>query len=106
MALAQVLGSVPIVSAVGGLREQVDHDRTGLLLPPGAGVSEWIEALRHLEESERRREMGALARHQRLRDHRRFRESLLELTGTTSPAGDLSEEDARVERLVASSAGG
>ncbi len=75
VALAQVLGSVPVVSAVGGLPEQVRDGITGVLVPPGSGVERWRDALRGLEDAGWRAEMAANARDQRWRDHQRFKEA-------------------------------
>ena len=52
--LAQALGSVPIASAVGGLPEQIEDGRTGILLPQGADVDAWRAALASLDDSARR----------------------------------------------------
>lgn len=46
--LGQVLGAVPVVSAVGGIPEQIDDGVDGLLIRPEADVSAWREALRRL----------------------------------------------------------
>ena len=43
--LAQSLGTVPIATAVGGLVEQIDPGRDGILLAPGAGLVAWRHAL-------------------------------------------------------------
>lgn len=51
--LAQALGSVPIANAVGGLSEQISDGRTGILLPPNAGVGAWQDALSSLDEPTR-----------------------------------------------------
>jgi glycosyltransferase involved in cell wall biosynthesis len=49
--LAQALGAPPITTAVGGIPEQVEHGRTGLLLPPGTPPEEWVKALVASQES-------------------------------------------------------
>lgn len=46
--LAQALGVPPIASAVGGIPEQIDHERTGLLVAPSASSAEWARLLRDL----------------------------------------------------------
>ena len=50
VALSQHLGTVPVASAVGGIAEQIDDGRTGILLPAAAPVGAWIDALRSLED--------------------------------------------------------
>ena len=60
--LAQACGSVVIASAVGGIPEQVEDGVTGLLLPGGAGVDEWTEALKLLDEPGRREAIVERAR--------------------------------------------
>jgi glycosyltransferase involved in cell wall biosynthesis len=77
--LAQALGSVPVVSAVGGIPEQVTDGQDGVLLPPGAPVGAWRAALRDLEDDDRRRTLAA-AGTARLRDqHQRFATAVAEL---------------------------
>lgn len=51
--LAQALGSVPIATAVGGLPEQIEDGKTGILLPPGAPAERWCEALTSLDATTR-----------------------------------------------------
>jgi glycosyltransferase involved in cell wall biosynthesis len=43
--LAQSLGVVPVVTAVGGLREQITHGVDGILLAPDAPLRSWSVAL-------------------------------------------------------------
>lgn len=100
VALAQVLGSVPVVPAVGGLSEQVDDDRNGLVVPRGGSIATWAAALRRLKDPVRRREMSMLAQAQRLGDHRRFRAAILELTGSTMSEAIRTASDERIERLA------
>jgi glycosyltransferase involved in cell wall biosynthesis len=57
--LAQALGSVPVVTGVGGIPEQVTDGRDGLLLAPGADAACWRAALHRLDDADHRR---ALAR--------------------------------------------
>jgi glycosyltransferase involved in cell wall biosynthesis len=47
--LAQACGSVPIASAIGGIAEQIEDGRTGVLLAPGAPVDEWVRVLAALD---------------------------------------------------------
>lgn len=60
--LAATLGTPVVATAVGGLPDQVDHDRTGLLVPPRDpdALAEAIVAL--LRDPERRRRLAAGAR--------------------------------------------
>lgn len=74
--LAQALGSIPVVSAVGGLIEQVDHGRTGLLIPAGAGTSSWREALETLADEQERRELADRASAAVWAAHRQFSERI------------------------------
>jgi glycosyltransferase involved in cell wall biosynthesis len=46
--LGQVLGAVPVVSAVGGIPEQVTDGVDGILVHAGAGVDAWSVALERL----------------------------------------------------------
>lgn len=48
VALAQVLGCVPIASAVGGIPEQITDRVTGLLIPKSAPIDAWTEAIEFL----------------------------------------------------------
>ncbi len=57
--LAQAMGTVPIVHAVGGLPEQVRDGVDGLVLPLDSGVAGWKRALAGLQSSERRLELTA-----------------------------------------------
>lgn len=54
--LAQSAGALPMVSAVGGIPEQVDAEDDGVLMAPGASAQEWADALcqqlRRVEEDE------------------------------------------------------
>jgi glycosyltransferase involved in cell wall biosynthesis len=59
--LAQVVGSVVVASKVGGLPEQVDDGRSGILLPVGAGPSAWREVLEDLSDDGRRRALADVA---------------------------------------------
>lgn len=70
--LAQALGSVPIATAVGGLVEQIEDGRTGLLLPPDAPLSAWRQALERLSDEPERRTLAAEAAVHAWEQHRRF----------------------------------
>ncbi len=59
---AMAFGKVMVVSNVGGMPDLVDHNRTGLLVPPGDARA-LAEAMRVLlEDAEMRRTMGEAAR--------------------------------------------
>jgi glycosyltransferase involved in cell wall biosynthesis len=70
--LAQSLGVVPVATAVGGLPEQIEHGVDGLLLPPGATLTDWRDALTHL--GEHHAVMADAARRRAERADARFRE--------------------------------
>lgn len=70
--LSQALGAVPIASAVGGLPEQIEHGVTGLLLPPGASVASWIEAIESCAIEDFRARIVAAARAKIASDHVAF----------------------------------
>lgn len=72
VALAQVCGTVPVASAVDGVTEQIVHGRTGLLLPPGAGIPVWQDALRTLRDDDVRAELKAGARAAAWANHAEF----------------------------------
>jgi glycosyltransferase involved in cell wall biosynthesis len=48
--LAQLLGAPPIVTAVGGIPDQVASGTDGLLIEPNGGVDVWADALRRIGE--------------------------------------------------------
>ncbi|MEY2453976.1 MAG: hypothetical protein QOD92_3550 [Acidimicrobiaceae bacterium] len=70
--LAQALGAVPIASAVGGLVEQVDDGRTGVLVEAGAGSDAWAAAMRRLEDEGERQHIASSAKQQAWRHHEEF----------------------------------
>jgi glycosyltransferase involved in cell wall biosynthesis len=72
VALAQVLGCVPIASAVGGITEQIEHGVTGFLVPPDATTDAWIDALSALNDSYARTRMSGAAMRRRWDDHAAF----------------------------------
>ena len=60
--LAQALGVVPVATAVGGVPEQIDHDRDGVLVPRGAARDLWRAALQELADDEHRKELSIAGR--------------------------------------------
>jgi len=78
--LAQALGSVPIATAVGGLPEQIEDGKTGILLPPGAQLSAWQEALASLDDPTRLG-MADRATEQVWGAHRQFSARIVEIAG-------------------------
>jgi glycosyltransferase involved in cell wall biosynthesis len=60
--LAQALGVVPVATAVGGVPEQIDHDRDGVLVPRGARSDVWRAALEALRDDEHRKELATAGR--------------------------------------------
>lgn len=70
--LAQALGVPCVVSAVGGIPEQVEDGVTGLLVPPGAGLEAWVAALAdlHGDPGARQRMCAAAQAAARERDQR------------------------------------
>lgn len=68
--LAQALGAPPISSAVGGIPEQVEHGRTGWLLPVGSPPSAWADLLRSLHGAHLR-DVASGARDRVQRSHER-----------------------------------
>ncbi|MBV9663594.1 MAG: hypothetical protein JOZ37_06480 [Actinobacteria bacterium] len=70
--LGQVLGSVPVASAVGGIPEQIEHGRTGLLLPPDAPEKAWQDALSSLSDDGVRAPMVEAARETAWKNHHEF----------------------------------
>ncbi len=76
VALAHVLGSVPIASAVGGIPEQITHDVDGLLVPVNAPLGVWRDAVASLTDEERRKELVVAGEERAWRDHSRFRTAI------------------------------
>lgn len=60
--LAQACGAGVVASAVGGIPEQVDHGRTGLLVAPDAPDAAWLTALAEMADPVRRRSLTEAAR--------------------------------------------
>lgn len=72
VALAQALGTVPVVSRVGGVPEQVEHGVDGLLLAPGAPDARWAEVLEQLDDVNARRTLEQGARRRAVANHTAF----------------------------------
>ena len=72
VALGRVLGAVPVVSAVGGIPEQVDDGIDGLLVSPDAPLDAWRAALGVLREPEVRAACAAAGEARAWRDHAAF----------------------------------
>jgi len=70
--LAMAAGSVCVASAVGGLPEQLDGGRAGVLVPAGAGPGAWRAALAALADDDRRSALAAAARRLVWDRHERF----------------------------------
>jgi len=77
--LAQALGTVPLVSAVGGIPEQVNHGEDGILMTRGAGVGAWSAALVDLRDDRLRKQLGRAACDRVWRAHDRFVAAIREL---------------------------
>jgi len=77
--LAQALGAVPVVSAVGGIPEQVTDGVDGILIPAGAGLDAWAGALEQLSDDERRKELIDAGRERVWSAHERFVCAVVEL---------------------------
>lgn len=68
--LAQACGSVPVATAIGGIPEQIDDQRTGVLLAPEAPVEEWARCLASVDVAQQEA-MAAEAQRQVWLDHAR-----------------------------------
>jgi glycosyltransferase involved in cell wall biosynthesis len=79
VALAHLLGSVPIASAVGGIPEQIDDGVDGLLLAPGAPNAAWRSALEALTDDDFRKTLAANGEARAWRDHEQFTRRIREL---------------------------
>ncbi len=73
VALAQALGTPVVVSAVGGIPEQVQDHVNGRLVPAGAPAAAWAETLRELNPAGLRA-LGERARQDAWARHARFSE--------------------------------
>jgi glycosyltransferase involved in cell wall biosynthesis len=85
--LAQALGTVPVVSAVGGIPEQVEDGVSGLLVEPDAGPAAWRERLALLGDDRLRERLAAQAQAAVWRDHEVFRRAIHGLTGVALRSG-------------------
>lgn len=70
--LSQARRTVPLVSAVGGIPEQVDDDVDGLLFDPGAPVADWAAALERLADHDEWRRLADAGRRRVRAAHDRF----------------------------------
>jgi glycosyltransferase involved in cell wall biosynthesis len=61
VSLSQARGTVPIANAVGGIPEQIEDGRTGLLIERDAGIDAWLGALERLVDPDERHRIGAAA---------------------------------------------
>ncbi len=80
--LARCLGSVPIASAVGGIPEQILHGEDGLLVPPKAGIEEWMGALDEAAVPSLRRSCAAQGEKRMKLEHTQFIEFVSSLVGS------------------------
>jgi glycosyltransferase involved in cell wall biosynthesis len=79
VALAQTLGVPPVVTAVGGIPEQVTDGATGRLIASTAGVDEWRRVLLELSDAGVRDSIGKQARDAVWCGHAAFVESVQRL---------------------------
>jgi glycosyltransferase involved in cell wall biosynthesis len=77
--LAHALGSVPIVTAVGGIPEQITHGVDGILVAPDADVDEWAAALDRLADDELRKDLARAGELRAAADHDAFVARIVEL---------------------------
>ena len=85
--LAQMLGAVPIASAVGGVSERSGHGVTGLLVPPGASPAEWRAQLLVLADDDHRQAMATAANAAMWQQHQAFRDGVNDLLPTPVTPG-------------------
>lgn len=78
--LGQALGSAVVASAVGGIPEQIEDGRTGILLPPSGLPSVWAAALDTLRDPGVRRRLAVAGRDRVVTAHREFVAGMLTLT--------------------------
>lgn len=74
--LAHVLGSVPVAYGVGGIVEQIDHGRTGLLLPPESDLAAWRGVLERLGDDVEYTRLADEGRTAVEDEHGRFRDAV------------------------------
>jgi glycosyltransferase involved in cell wall biosynthesis len=77
--LAQALGSVPAVTAVGGIPEQVTDGHDGLLLPPDADAEHWRAALHQLDDADHRHALARAGTQRVWAQHHEFTRGIEEL---------------------------
>ena len=77
--LGHLLGSVPVASAVGGIPEQIEHGVDGLLVPAGAPVDAWRDALTSLDDTDVRKAMAVAGTARAWREHEEFVRRITEL---------------------------
>jgi glycosyltransferase involved in cell wall biosynthesis len=77
--LAQLAGSVPIASAVGGIPEQIIDGETGFLVPPDSRPEVWVGLLERLRDGGERTRLGGAARTQALASRQMFSEHIARL---------------------------
>ncbi len=77
--LAQALGSVPVVTAVGGIPEQVTDGRDGLLLPPNVDAGSWRAALHQLDDADHRHALARAGTQRVWAQHDQFTRGIEEL---------------------------
>jgi glycosyltransferase involved in cell wall biosynthesis len=77
--LGHVLGAVPVVSAVGGIPEQVDDGVDGLLVSPDAPLDSWRAALDVMRDPEVRAAYSAAGEERAWRDHEAFTRAIREV---------------------------
>jgi glycosyltransferase involved in cell wall biosynthesis len=81
--LAQALGTIPIVSAVGGVPEQVEDGRSGVLVAAGVGVDGWREAFEAVRDEHDRAALAAGAQRAAWEGHARFATDITHLVGAS-----------------------
>lgn len=79
VALAQAVGCVCVAAAVGGIPEQIDDGRTGVLVSTDAPDRVWRDALIGLEDEGRRSMIAEAAEKARWADHQAFVEAVTAL---------------------------
>lgn len=78
--LSQVLGTIPLVTAVGGIPEQIDHGIDGLLMAVQADRATWTTALVRLSQNpEHLAAMAAAGAHRAWDGHHAFQAAVREL---------------------------
>lgn len=78
--LGQVLGAVPIASAVGGLPEQIRDGVDGLLIAPDAPLESWVATLERLNDEPFRKSLVAAGADAVWAGHGAFVDAIVEIT--------------------------